>query len=315
MAVGTGTVDIPHRVRPSHHDLMALLSVAALTNLGTPKREQPLVIRSVRRVAGEAVLPNGRMLPQKWASFFLMAGITHFIDGIRVDQLLRRRSMRIVASGALHPRSPALITKQVRGAAHGRVPLARMTGAAGLRLRRPCHGLAVAFLMDTVAAQAPHTGRFVRAAAPKHPLLVREMAGETGCGHRLWLFLDLIADEPRIAGVDVPLQIAGMAGCARQFLRTETELHGLAVRGGAKLTRERLVTIDTGPERVPARLMIRPETNHTSSEQQQDRTVLKHPPSAFPLSALWQAGRFDAARLTLLEFDGPSCGRLAGPQE
>ena len=171
-----------------------------------------------------------------------------------------------MASGAQHPRRPTLVAKKVRGAAHRRVALAGMAGAAGLRLCLLRHGLAIGFLMDTMAAQAPDTGGLVLAASPEHHVLVRKVAGETGFRHRFGFILNLIADEPRVAGVDVSLRIAGMAGNAGQFVCPQSELHGLSMRARAKLTRDRLVTVDTGSEAAPTRLTIRAERDYTRKE-------------------------------------------------
>lgn len=79
MAVGTTAVDREHDVRAPHHGLMPLLRVAALAKLRAPHGKQPLIVRPMRGVAIDAILPNRGVLPQKRASLLLVARVTLFI--------------------------------------------------------------------------------------------------------------------------------------------------------------------------------------------------------------------------------------------
>ncbi len=60
------------------------------------------VVASVCVMACHAVLPNGRVLPQKRASLLRMAAVTGLVGTVALDQGVGDRAMRIVATGTLH---------------------------------------------------------------------------------------------------------------------------------------------------------------------------------------------------------------------
>src|SRR5690349_19499992 len=74
--------------------------VAVLADVGRLLREQARVVRAVRVVAGEAVLLDGRMVPNEGAALLCVAARAELRDGLRIDHRLGKRAVRVVAIGA-----------------------------------------------------------------------------------------------------------------------------------------------------------------------------------------------------------------------
>ena len=76
--------------------------VALLTKSWGAYFEHAYVVASVCVMACHAILPNGRVLPQKRAGFLRMAAVAGLVDTVALDQHVGDRSMRIMATGTLH---------------------------------------------------------------------------------------------------------------------------------------------------------------------------------------------------------------------
>ncbi len=108
-----GSVDLGVAVaaRAVHHEEADILTrkalvsarlVAVLTQARSLANQQVRVIRSMRVVAIETVLLDGRMLPQNRGLHFGVALVALLVDGIRRDQLLRLATVWIMATGTTH---------------------------------------------------------------------------------------------------------------------------------------------------------------------------------------------------------------------
>ena len=120
VAVDASAIDVPHRIGTSQDHLVSLLIMTALTKLRDPQREQPGVIRTMRRMAGDAALSDRRMLPEERSAFLLVAGVALIIDRVGADELFGLSAVRIVARRTLHLQSGTPIAEQVtRTLEHG----------------------------------------------------------------------------------------------------------------------------------------------------------------------------------------------------
>ena len=113
VAVHTSAIEVPHRIGTSQDHLVSLLVMAALTELRDPQRQKPRVIRAVRGMARDTVLPGRRMLPEERPALFLVAGIALIVYRVGADELIGLRAVRIVARGTFHPQRGTLIAEEV----------------------------------------------------------------------------------------------------------------------------------------------------------------------------------------------------------
>lgn len=84
------------------------------------------IVRAVRGVTAQAVVANGAMLPEKRAALLIVTGEAERAGTRRAKQIVGAGRMNVMALAALHPRTSAIIGKDVRGtlqpgAAYGRV--------------------------------------------------------------------------------------------------------------------------------------------------------------------------------------------------
>jgi hypothetical protein len=86
------------------------------------------IVRTMRRMTVQAILADRRMIPEEWAAFFGMAGVTDIIGGVLIQHLARRAAMRIVAGSTTDLHVVKLGAKQVRGALKQRLSLFNVTG-------------------------------------------------------------------------------------------------------------------------------------------------------------------------------------------
>ena len=64
--------------------------------------QQRALIRTVRRVAIEAVLANGRMLEQERTALLRMALVARLVDRVGLEQRIGQGAVRIMAVVAAH---------------------------------------------------------------------------------------------------------------------------------------------------------------------------------------------------------------------
>ena len=74
--------------------------VALLTKEGARGLQKFVVIGSMRMMAGHAIFPHRRVLPNKRPAFFGVALVTGVVDRIRFHQHFGRRAVRVVTIDA-----------------------------------------------------------------------------------------------------------------------------------------------------------------------------------------------------------------------
>jgi mitochondrial fission protein ELM1 len=92
------------------------MNMALLAHHMRASRQKLGIARTMRRVTVQAILADRRMIPEKWATFFGMAGVTRIIDGLIHEHLPPLPAVRIVAGSAADLHVAMLGTKQVCGA-------------------------------------------------------------------------------------------------------------------------------------------------------------------------------------------------------
>ena len=80
--------------------------MTALAELGHPAVQEFVVVAAVGRVAIRAILFHRRMFPHKGASFFGVAPVAEFVDGVAFHHLGPESAMMVVAVRAFHPSFP-----------------------------------------------------------------------------------------------------------------------------------------------------------------------------------------------------------------
>lgn len=81
---------------------MELRQVALLAQPWGSLRQQTIVAGAVRLVAGQAILPGGRMLPQERPAFIRVALVTGLIDRVAHECGFTTAAVWVVAVGATH---------------------------------------------------------------------------------------------------------------------------------------------------------------------------------------------------------------------
>src|SRR3990172_3275066 len=103
MAVGAGAIeDKPHLGVCLGSGRVAALHVALLAEPWFGDLEELLVVGSVGLVAVGAALRRRRMLPEEGAALLRMAGVAVLVNGVGLEELLRRRAVGVVAGHAVH---------------------------------------------------------------------------------------------------------------------------------------------------------------------------------------------------------------------
>src|ERR1700694_4304315 len=98
VAVLAFTVDRIERLRISRISRVSgQVRMALLAQAGTRDLQQEVVDRAVRIVAVQAVLANGRMLPQERPALLRVTLVAIVVDGGFLEQSLRVAAVRVVA--------------------------------------------------------------------------------------------------------------------------------------------------------------------------------------------------------------------------
>src|SRR4051794_23359650 len=143
------------------------VGVALLAQVWRRGLLQLLVVRAVRRMAVQAALPHGRVLPQEGAPLLGVAGVALLVDRRRLDQAARLGAVGVVAIGA----ADLPLTDGMMGVfphVHAHVLVA---GEAGVGLVRDLElGLLRLEGVDAVAALAGEAAGLVDAAMPEELL-------------------------------------------------------------------------------------------------------------------------------------------------
>src|SRR3954471_21787648 len=145
---------------------VAARNMAALAQHRQLGDQQPLVVRSVRVVTGDAALAGHLVIPQERTALLGVAGRARFVDGVAFTQHLHvLRPVRIVAGRALHLVTVQAPDRHVRRALHlvhlGPVALhAGFLHGLGLQLLLPLGGV------HAVAGHAREVAGVVLAAGP-----------------------------------------------------------------------------------------------------------------------------------------------------
>jgi hypothetical protein len=140
VTIGTGPVQ-EHEIGAvrSHlpgNDLVTLLHMTGRTKQGHPLSQQPLLPGAMARVAVIAPFYDGRVLPKKRSSLFLVAAQAERIRVNGPDQVFTAATVRVVTGTALHAGFAVLIPDQVcRPESHG-IAFCFMAAAAALKLVR-----------------------------------------------------------------------------------------------------------------------------------------------------------------------------------
>src|SRR3954470_14956668 len=196
--------------------------VTALTEHRHPHREHAVVGRSVRIVAGRAVLPHRCVLPQRRSAHLGVAAVAGLVDGGADFQRLDvgDRAVRVVARTARHL---PFAYRHVRNGAFGLGDLQTMTGCAELGLGRLDELMrGRRRVVDAVARDARQVSALVRASFPPgvHAAVVTAETGLVGRGRRR---LREFHDVPLGVVVDVRLPgtvaaLAAVRGCRRAWI-------------------------------------------------------------------------------------------------
>jgi hypothetical protein len=80
--------------------------MTALAKLGHPAVQKFVVVAAMGRVASGAILFYGRMLPHERASFFGVAPVAEFVDGIGFHHFGPKTAMMVMAVRAFHSSFP-----------------------------------------------------------------------------------------------------------------------------------------------------------------------------------------------------------------
>jgi hypothetical protein len=271
VAVEAAAVDVPHRIRPPGHRLVAPLNVAALAQLRRPQREQSGVVRPMRRVARHAALPHGRVLPQEGAALFLVAGVALIVDGVCPDQLLRGRAVRVVARGALESSLPAFVAEEVRRALQHRPAYVAVAGEAGLGFALLCEARVLGpGLVNRVAREAAVAARLMLAAAPEHQVLLVRVAAQAGLRRYSRFVLARIRWE-NVGVLDVLREIPPVARGACELGGRVPEFQRFPVRGRTEAQNEVIVARCALDVRLPFRYAALGRNGRNGADRKRDR--------------------------------------------
>ena len=241
VAIQAGTVQYPGRIRKAGDGLVLALDVAVLAKLRQAHAEQVYVVGTVRGMAGQAVLLNRRVLPEKRSALLGVALEAGVIDGIRAEHSFCLGAVRVMTITALHQGAAQFVPEQVRRALDLSLALVGVAGEAGLILR----ALRQKFfrcprMVDAMAGQAAHLRSIVRVALPECPSRLVVMAGQASCRRFHGFGFPWIEDLGWIGRLNVGGDVA-VAGSTTLVPR-DAELLGFAVPGGEVLLHHRLMT-------------------------------------------------------------------------
>jgi hypothetical protein len=133
MAIGTAAIDGPYVQRFSGRGRMSRqhMNMALLAQQMNASSQKLGIVGTMRRVTVQAILADGRMVPEKRTPFFGMAGVTHIIDGMIHEHLAALAAMRIVAGSATDLHVAKLCAEQVGGALEESFPLFSVAAETG----------------------------------------------------------------------------------------------------------------------------------------------------------------------------------------